>query len=279
MAVLCKKGLRSGGRELDGPVGRCGSSCQQVPLLDVTTHLPLAVLISRLVGMRRAFSFCALLLLGVTSARAQAVTAADLAAVRAELAEDNKLVRTDFNSLEQRFEVLSKSVQQLAEALRRAESENRSLREAIAKATAGLASRKDLEQVLEQLKEVDKKRVDDGKATRESLSHLGEQLEKVAKIAATPVPTAPVEERRRPKSEPKSEQDRSSKHEEATPELPSEFYEHTVQEGESLGVILGAYNKEHGLKVKVADVLKANPKLKDPKKLFVGMKLRIPVVK
>jgi hypothetical protein len=76
-----------------------------------------------------------------------------------------------------------------------------------------------------------------------------------------------------------SEPDRSSKHEETTPELPSEFYEHTVQEGESLGIILGAYNKEHGLKVRVADVLKANPKLKDPKKLFVGMKLRIPVVK
>lgn len=235
-------------------------------------------MISRVVGMRRAFTFCVVLVMGMMSARAQAVSAADLAAVRAELAEDNKLVRTDFNSLEQRFEVLSKSVQQLADALRRAEAENRSLREAIAKATVGLASRKDLEQVLEQLKEVDKKRVDDGKATRESLSHLGEQLEKVAKLAATPV-APPPEERRRPKAEPKSEPDRSSKHDETTPELPSEFYEHTVLEGESLGIILGAYNKEHGLKVRVADVLKANPKLKDPKKLFVGMKLRIPVVK
>jgi chromosome segregation ATPase len=202
------------------------------------------------------------------------VTAADLAAVRSELAEDNKLVRTDFNSLEQRFEVLSKNQQQLSEALRRAEAENRSLREALAKATVGLATRKDLEQVLDQLKEVDKKRVDDGRSTRESLSHLGEQLEKVAKLAATPV-AAPPEERRKPKPEP----ERTSKHEEATPDLPSEFYEHTIQEGESLGVILNAYNKEHGLKVKVQDVLKANPKLKDPKKLFVGMKLRIPVVK
>ena len=224
--------------------------------------------------MRRAFSLCSALFLTMAMVRAQGVTAADLAAVKAELSEDNKLVRTDFNSLEQRFDALSRSVNQLTEALRRAEAENRSLREALSKATVGLTTRKDLEQVIDQLKEVDRKRLDDGRSIRETLSHLGEQLERLTKIAATPV-APPPEERRKPKTESETK----SKPQEATPELPSEYYEHTVQEGESLGVIINAYNREYSLKVKQSDVLRANPRLKDPKKVFVGMKLRIPVVK
>lgn len=224
--------------------------------------------------MRRAFSLCGAVLLLMGTARAQGVSAADLAAVKAELAEDNKLVRTDFNSLEQRFDALSRSVTQLSEALRRAEAENRSLRESLSKATVGLTTRKDLEQVIDQLKEVDRKRLDDGRSIRESLSHLGEQLEKLSKIAAAPV-APPPEDRRKPKTETEPK----PKQQDVTPELPSEYYEHTVQEGESLGIIVAAYNREHGLKVKQSDVLRANPRLKDPKKVFVGMKLRIPVVK
>ena len=49
--------------------------------------------------------------------------------------------------------------------------------------------------------------------------------------------------------------------------------------GENIGAILQAYNQKYQLKVKTADVLRANPKLKDPKKIFVGQKLWIPEIK
>ena len=52
-----------------------------------------------------------------------------------------------------------------------------------------------------------------------------------------------------------------------------------VEEGQTLGAIIEAYNKQHGLKVRLAHVLKANPTLKDPKKLKVGQTIRIPAVK
>lgn len=231
--------------------------------------------------MQRAYLFCMAASLWSSSVHGQAVSAADLAAVRAELAEDNKLVRTDFNSLEQRVEILAKNVQQLSDALRRTEAENRSLREAISKATVGLTTRKELEQVLEQLKEVDKKRVDDGKAIRDSLGHLGEQLDKIGRLAATPAPVSPsvTEDRRKPNRDPERSPSTSTPPRNDETELPSEFYEHVVQERETLGMIIAAYNKEHNLKIRMNDVLKANPRLKDPKKIFVGMKLRIPAVK
>ncbi len=43
--------------------------------------------------------------------------------------------------------------------------------------------------------------------------------------------------------------------------------------------MIDAYNKQHGLKVRLQQVLKANPSVKDPKKLRLGQKLRIPVIK
>ena len=52
-----------------------------------------------------------------------------------------------------------------------------------------------------------------------------------------------------------------------------------MAEGETLSAVIDAYNKEHGLKVRLAQVLKANPSIKDPKKLRQGQKIRIPVVK
>ncbi len=231
--------------------------------------------------MQRAYLFCMAASLWSSSVHGQAVSAADLAAVRAELAEDNKLVRTDFNSLEQRVEILAKNVQQLSDALRRTEAENRSLREAISKATVGLTTRKELEQVLEQLREVDKKRVDDGKAIRDSLGHLGEQLDKIGRLAAAPAPASPsvTDDRRKPNRDPERSSSSPPRNEDNTTEPPSEFYEHVVHERETLGMIIAAYNKEHNLKIRMNDVLKANPRLKDPKKIFVGMKLRIPAVK
>ena len=69
------------------------------------------------------------------------------------------------------------------------------------------------------------------------------------------------------------------KKDDSQPALPTEGYEHVVAAGESIGAILQAYNQKYQLKVKTADVLRANPKLKDPKKIFVGQKLWIPEIK
>ena len=72
---------------------------------------------------------------------------------------------------------------------------------------------------------------------------------------------------------------KEEKKDENLPALPTEGYDHVVASGESLGVIISAYNQKYQLKVKPADVLRANPKLKDPKKIFVGQKLWIPEIK
>ena len=61
-------------------------------------------------------------------------------------------------------------------------------------------------------------------------------------------------------------------------ELPAENYEHTVAPDQTMSGILAAYRKEYGLKTTMAHVEAANPGV-NPKKLQVGQKLKIPVIK
>jgi LysM repeat protein len=114
------------------------------------------------------------------------------------------------------------------------------------------ATRDDLRMLAEKLKEVDQARLDDRKLI----------LEEIRKLAKVPV-VAPPPKKTAPKEEPVS----------AGP--PPGSFEYVIQPGDNLTAIAIGVNKEHGLKVTVDAILKANPKL-DPKRLQVGQKIYIP---
>ena len=101
---------------------------------------------------------------------------------------------------------------------------------------------------------------------REKLEELARQLSKPVAIppSADPTPTRP-----------------SGTGKKATEEaaLPSEYYEYTMKEGDILSVVISEYNQSQGLKVRLAQVIKANPNIKDPNRIPVGTKLRIPIIK
>lgn len=71
--------------------------------------------------------------------------------------------------------------------------------------------------------------------------------------------------------------ERKAKESAAAPPKPAERegYEHTVAKGDTLSSIVQAYNKEHGLKLTVDSLRKANQLSKDAP-LKVGQKLFIP---
>lgn len=197
-------------------------------------------------------------------------------------AESFKRLESDVTALTESRDALSRQVRELREALIQLRAENSKLRADMALVGKDNASREELKKVVEQVQEVDRKRVADGKLVHE-------KLEEIAKLASKPVVLPPVEEARpsKPRTEgsggtarkPAGTSDGGGKAEEDSIELPSEYFEHVVAEGETLGAIIAAFNKDKGLKVRQAHVLKANPKLKDPRRIYVGMKLRIPAVK
>ncbi len=61
-------------------------------------------------------------------------------------------------------------------------------------------------------------------------------------------------------------------------DLPAESYEYTIEPDQTLSGILAAYRKQFGLKTTMAHVEAANPGI-NPKKLKVGQKIKIPIVK
>lgn len=189
-------------------------------------------------------------------------------------AEDFKRVESDLLALTESRDLLKAELQKQAEQIASLRAENAKLKSDIALAGKDNVSREELKKVVDQIQEVDKRRMADGK-------YVHDQLEEIARLASKPVVLPPVEEARPPKTTVKKPavESTAAKPADDGPELPAEYYEHVVADGETLAAIIAAYNKEHGLKVKQAHVLKANPKLKDPKKLFVGMKLKIPMVK
>ena len=189
-------------------------------------------------------------------------------------AEDFKRVESDVLALTESRDLMRADLQKLRDEISALRAENAKLRSDLALAGKDNVSRDELKKVVEQVQEVDKRRVADGK-------YVHDQLESIAKLASKPVVLPAVEDPKPPKASTKrpAPEATADKTADDGPELPAEYYEHTVAEGETLGIIIAAYNKEHNLKVKQAHVLKANPKLKDPKKLYVGMKLKIPMVK
>lgn len=183
-------------------------------------------------------------------------------------AEDVRRLNGTVEALSEGQESLRRQVRDLKEQLDKVRSENAQLRQELT-SSRDMVTREQLNQVVEQLREVDRRRSMDAEYVKAQLAEIARDVDKSIAAAAKEAP------RPRPSSR-NSDTGTSS-----TPDapLPEFMYEHSVKSGETVGAIIAAYNQEKGLKVTLAHVMAANPTLKDPKRLRAGQKLNIPEIK
>jgi len=189
--------------------------------------------------------------------------------------EDFRRLNGTVESLIEGQESLRRQIQELRQQVEKLRSENAQLQQEIA-AQKDFVTREQLNQVVEQLREVDRRRSADAEYVKTQLSDIATEVSKSVAAAAKEPP--------RPKNPVRSGESRGTGEGGTTPagndlKLPEYMYEHVVKSGETVGAIIAAYNQEKGLKVTLAHVLAANPTLKDPKRLRAGQKLNIPEVK
>lgn len=196
-------------------------------------------------------------------------------------------MQTRFQQAEEDVDRLRARIQKLEAAIAEIRSSLGDVRNTAASAGKDAVSQEQLKKVVEQLREIDKRRQDDN-------DKIVLQLKKLAEIPAPTFPTetekpdrksgggkgsAKAKESAAPKSD-SSGAATNAPAAEVKPSLPPnyEFFEHTIGEGQTLGEIIAEYNKAHGMKVRLKHVLEANPKL-NPNRMVPGRKIRIPVVK
>lgn len=183
-------------------------------------------------------------------------------------AEEIRRLTASVETLVEGQDSMRRQIQSLKEQVDLLRAENSTLKQQLAGVGKDNVSRAELEKVVEQLREVDTKRQADAQLVQR-------QLKDIAEAVSKPIPVPETRGGRSKQPDPPV----SEKKDDNLPALPTEGYEHVVQSGETLNVIITAYNQKYQLKVKQADVLRANPKLKDPKKIFSGQKLWIPEIK
>jgi len=167
----------------------------------------------------------------------------------------------DRRDIEERFKRLDSAVEELFSAhnalqgrLVKFQTELRSLREEMDKqkaSTPKYASQDDLQRLLHQVQEIDKRRESDLKMV----------VEELRKLSRTPPPT--------------KEKEASKSH--SAPPKPENAFEYTIRSGDTISQIIYDLRKQ-GLKVTEKMILDANPGLK-PDKLIVGKKILIPDTK
>lgn len=140
-----------------------------------------------------------------------------------------------------------------------------------ARAQLGFATRDDLKQVVDSVREMEKKRQDDQKVVLESISQLAKE------IARTPAPRAAE-----PKATPRSSEKASSASD-LPDHLTNEALVHTIKGGDgNLTAIIKAYNSafadEGRGQITQQDVVKQNPGM-DPNIIVPGRTINIPIPK
>ena len=197
-------------------------------------------------------------------------------------AEDFRRLADRVNSHDEAFDAYRNTIQELRTEVARLRADNDRLRTQV-NTPRNYATQEQITKLADQIREVEKNRT----ADKQQFLDAFEKLKALPPQVVVQPPSGsgrskPVDTGSRPqpdKPAPTKEPATTDKPTPTAPELPGEFYEHTLAEGETLSAVIDAYNKEHGLKVRLAQVLKANPAIKDPKKLRQGQKIRIPVVK
>ncbi len=200
--------------------------------------------------------------------------------------EDFNHLQGRVNAQDESIETFRVSLRNLRDEIARLRSDNETLRSQLGN-VKNLATQEQLTRLTDQVRDVEKNRVKD----KEQILEAIEKLKVLPPVVIpdppkpTPTPTPKVADKPADKPDKASDKvadkpaDKPEKPADPGPDLPTEYYEHKVAEGDTLGAIIQAYNKQNGLKVRIEHVLKANPKLKDPKRLRVGDTIRIPAVK
>lgn len=160
------------------------------------------------------------------------------------------------NKLSGRIEDLTAGQESLKKQIEALAKEIENLREQASKPTGNYASQEDLKRVADALKEVDRKRMEDAEKIHNDLLKLGKTLTTSTSARGAKPPPA------------------SAGNDTASGNKTEKGYEHVVEKGQTLSVIIQAY-RDKGIKVTMDQVLKANPGLK-PDKMQVGQKIFIP---
>jgi LysM repeat protein len=173
------------------------------------------------------------------------------------------LMRAQDAATEERLNKLSGAIEDLKagnEALRKQIDsllkEIESVREQANKPTVNYASQEDLNRLRDAIKEVDRKRMEDGEKVRTELLNLRKAL-----LAPPTGPKPPVAA--------------AKPAENTSPETPNKGFEYVVQKGDTPSGIAKACREQKNIKVTADQIIKANPGLK-PEKLIVGQKIFIP---
>ena len=204
--------------------------------------------------------------------------------------EDIRQLQTRFQQAEESEERLRARIQKLEATIAELRSQLGEVRSVAASAGKDAVTQEQLKKVVDQLRDLDRRRQDDN----EKVVH---QIKRLADLPTAPPPSFddPKPKGRKPsgepsvgaggtgggaKADPKSDLKSEPKADLPKPTLPAdyEFYEHVVRDNQSVSQIINEYNKGYGLKVRLNHVLEANPKLR-PERLITGQKIRIPVVK
>lgn len=170
----------------------------------------------------------------------------------------------DYARLQGRLDAHDESIESFRRQLQRTEAEVVKLSREIDALRQSLANQRDvatqaqIKALADQVQDLEKRRVNDNKEVLAALDRL-------ARTAAVPPPAPVIQEPARPAN--------------TGPELPAEYHEHVIESGQTLSSVITEYNRQLGYKVTLAHVLKANPEIKDPRKIRVGQKVRIPQVK
>jgi hypothetical protein len=183
-----------------------------------------------------------------------------------ELIEEIKRMAGEMADLREANAVQSKRLSQMQKEL---DGVRESVRDSHDRATAKMgdfATREDLKKIVDNIKDVDKRREEDRKLILAEFDKLGKTLSQ-----------QPTEKPSRPSRSPgkKSEPDKEAA------VIEGMFLPVTVRSGQRLADIQKEYNNElkgRGLPaVSLDEIMRANPKIKNPNKLLVGQEILLPV--
>ena len=156
------------------------------------------------------------------------------------------------------------------------ESLQRELRETSEKSIlkqGDFITREDIKKVLEQIDKVDSQRENDKKV-------ILEEFDKLAQKLSQPAPRIGAGTGRKKEKEVANNSEKEKEKEAASEQVEGTFYPHKVQNGETFGEILQAYNaalkKEGRPAVTYSQVKKANPKI-NLDRIHVGQEILFPV--
>ena len=163
-----------------------------------------------------------------------------------------------YQRLNSRIEDLEIAFQRFKKDQDRLESEVRAIREQVTRAaenTQNVATQESIKRLADAIEEVDKKRLKDQEKVDAGLKHL----EKLITSAGTP----------------RRSNGSSAKPPSQPPKATGKGYEYSIQDGDTLSVIVAAIREQKGLKITQKQVMEANPNV-NWNRLQIGQKIFIP---